>query len=338
MGTELHWEKLGRIFPNGDDSDCFGQVPFAVANQHFVRIYFSSRGDRDSRGQYTSFGAYIDICPGSDEQFDLSANAANVFLQAGICGEFDAYGVMPGSLVQKGERTLLFYCGWSRPEGRPYRWRIGVLERNRTTTTTSQSCREVRFSRSSELAACPIVFDTPAGLQMYFLRGDWICESEDTERLESTYLLYAATSENGLEWEVDEHPLLPPVVDFEAQTSATVLKDEDGYHLLFSFRNGKDFRNTPGRGYRLGYAFSADGVTWDRQDEFAGLTTSAEGWDSTMICYPSAFVWRQSVYLLYSGNDFGRSGFGLARLTGGLRGAISIVTGSTVHLTVDADW
>jgi hypothetical protein len=33
-----------------------------------------------------------------------------------------------------------------------------------------------------------------------------------------------------------------------------------------------------------------------------------------MQCYPNAFECDGSVYLIYNGNDFGRDGFGIARL------------------------
>jgi hypothetical protein len=37
-------------------------------------------------------------------------------------------------------------------------------------------------------------------------------------------------------------------------------------------------------------------------------------WDADMQCYPHAFECDGSVYLLYNGNEFGRYGFGLAKL------------------------
>jgi hypothetical protein len=69
-----------------------------------------------------------------------------------------------------------------------------------------------------------------------------------------------------------------------------------------------------GQAYRIGYAESDDGVAWTRMDEAAGIDVSESGWDSDMIEYPFVFDHKGDRYLLYAGNGFGRTGFGLAIL------------------------
>ena len=49
-----------------------------------------------------------------------------------------------------------------------------------------------------------------------------------------------------------------------------------------------------------------------RNDELAGIDVSPEGWDSEMICYPYIFEHRGLLYMLYNGNGYGKTGFGLA--------------------------
>ena len=41
---------------------------------------------------------------------------------------------------------------------------------------------------------------------------------------------------------------------------------------------------------------------------------SAEGWDSEMICYPYVFEHRGRFFMLYNGNGYGKTGFGVAVL------------------------
>jgi hypothetical protein len=55
-------------------------------------------------------------------------------------------------------------------------------------------------------------------------------------------------------------------------------------------------------------------VTWSRRDEMAGIEVSEEGWDSEMVNYPHVFVLDGETYMLYQGNEMGRSGIGLAKL------------------------
>jgi hypothetical protein len=70
-----------------------------------------------------------------------------------------------------------------------------------------------------------------------------------------------------------------------------------------------------GKRYRIGYAESSDGLHWIRKDNETGIHVSRSGWDSKMIEYPFVFDHQGSRYLLYNGNDYGKTGIGLALLT-----------------------
>ena len=43
-----------------------------------------------------------------------------------------------------------------------------------------------------------------------------------------------------------------------------------------------------------------------------GLTAGEDGWESEMVEYPCVFEWNRRRYMLYNGNDYGRTGVGLA--------------------------
>ena len=66
-----------------------------------------------------------------------------------------------------------------------------------------------------------------------------------------------------------------------------------------------------GSAYRIYYAESDDGLTWQRRDE-PDLTVSESGWDNEMVEYPFVFDHDGDRYMLYAGNTFGKTGFGLA--------------------------
>ena len=72
------------------------------------------------------------------------------------------------------------------------------------------------------------------------------------------------------------------------------------------------YRGKPGITYRIGYASSDDGIKWDLNIENAGIAISKTGWDSKMIEYPYVFLHKKQTYMLYNGNDFGKTGIGLA--------------------------
>ena len=64
--------------------------------------------------------------------------------------------------------------------------------------------------------------------------------------------------------------------------------------------------------YRIGYAESPDGVNWRRLDAQAGIAPSPEGWDSKSVEYPHVFDHKGTRFMLYNGNDYGRTGIGVA--------------------------
>jgi hypothetical protein len=65
--------------------------------------------------------------------------------------------------------------------------------------------------------------------------------------------------------------------------------------------------------YITGLATSPDGVNWTRADGQTGISASAEGWDSEMLCYPVIIKAAGQTYMFYSGNGMGRTGVGYAR-------------------------
>jgi len=97
----------------------------------------------------------------------------------------------------------------------------------------------------------------------------------------------------------------------QAFSRPTVIVDSDGYHMWFSYRSGR-----PGETYRIGYAWSPSGDRWELRLDEAAVGLSDSGWDSEMVEYPFVFDHKGQRYLLYNGNGYGQSGFGLAVLDG----------------------
>ena len=97
----------------------------------------------------------------------------------------------------------------------------------------------------------------------------------------------------------DEYAISVPRVIFENST----------YKMWYSYR-----ASPKGDTYRIGYAESADGISWERKDEEVGIDVSENGWDSEMIEYPFVFDHEGQRYMFYNGNEFGKEGVGLARI------------------------
>ena len=88
----------------------------------------------------------------------------------------------------------------------------------------------------------------------------------------------------------------------------TAVGRSGGYEMWFSFRSGG------GEPYRIGKAVCEDGRNWRLELAQAGITVSPDGWGSEMIAYPLVFEHEGQRFMLYNGNGYGKSGFGLAVL------------------------
>jgi predicted GH43/DUF377 family glycosyl hydrolase len=312
------WKKLGRIFNPFDVKDRFwlkefAQAPSVVIFEKFVRVYFSCRPHADDRGQYISYSGFVDL--NRSNLFDILKISDNPILELGRPGTFDEFGTYPVSVIQNNNEYYAYYGGWTRCESVPFTVSIGLaISRD----------QGVSFQKPGEgpLLTCnitdPFVVSGPKVRRfnnqwyLWYVAGTkWI---DNEGKPEAVYKIRMAQSPDGLNWSRDGKDLIENRLEKdECQASPDVFYFENNYHMFFCYKYSLDFRNNS-RGYRIGYASSPDLKNWTRNDAKAGIDLSSEGWDSQSISYPHVFQLDGNIYMLYLGNDFGRSGFGISRL------------------------
>ena len=132
---------------------------------------------------------------------------------------------------------------------------------------------------------------------------DWT--SENGEMIHVIKYATSIDGENWIKWGV----AIPFEIGIaQAFSRPSVIIDENGYHMWYSYRSGT------GKKYRIGYSYSRDGIDWKNDLNTIGIDVSNSGWDSEMICYPYVFDWKGDRYMLYNGNNYGKLGFGMAIL------------------------
>lgn len=223
----------------------------------------------------------------------------------GVLGAFDDSGVVTSCLVSTGDRRMLYYTGWSRGVTVPFYLVAGVA-----VSDAGQPFRRLsdgplldRNFADPFLTASPFVMGDGTSWRMWYVSGSkWEMTAGGPRHY---YHIRYAHSADGLTWErpgvicVDYHP----GSDEYAFGRPFVLKDRDRFLMWYSVR---------GTRYVIGYAESADGIRWLRQDATAGMQPSAEGWDSEMVEYPWILEHHGTRYMLYNGNGYGRTGVGFA--------------------------
>jgi hypothetical protein len=134
-------------------------------------------------------------------------------------------------------------------------------------------------------------------------------KSWDAGNGEMIHTINHAYSKDGHNWQRNGLAIPYEKEKFQAFSRPTILRHETGYDMWFSFRSGS------GEKYRIGYSHSKDGIAWPTGlIKDSGIDISPSGWDSEMIEYPYVFKHKERVYMLYNGNGFGKTGFGIAYL------------------------
>jgi predicted GH43/DUF377 family glycosyl hydrolase len=312
------WKKLGRLFTPADlpgDSWMkeYAQSPSAVVFDDFVRVYFCTRPAPSADGQYMSYLAYLDVAR-DDPTRVLRVGDAPAMPLGGF-GAFDEFGSNPVSVIRNGDEMRVYYAGWTRCESVPFNAAIGMaVSRDGGHSFERIGAGPVLSYSPDEpyLLGSPRIRKFGDTWSLWYVAGKaWL---KTALRPEPVYRLRMATSQNGVDWVKHGQDLLPAKLgDEECQACADIIEQGGRFHMFYSYRQAQNYKTGDG-GYRIGYAWSADLLTWTRDDDAAGMSVSAEGWDAEMVCYPHVFELDGSFYMLYQGNQMGRTGVGLALL------------------------
>lgn len=303
------WHKLGQIYaPTSEGrnpklvSHAANPLPVHITGDIY-RVFFSGR-DLKNR---SSVGAVdIDVI-----RREIVQEHAEPFFVHGPPGSYYADGVSIGNCYSCNGTRYILFMGWQTPSDGHWRGDIGRLVLN-SDLTLRLDC-DAPFMASDETdpisLSYPWVLQNADGhYQMWY--GSTIVW--DVGNGEMLHVINSATSSDGNYW--NREGLAVPFKTGVAQAFSrpTVMKNEDGLHeMWFSYRSGT------GEKYRIGYAYSEDGAEWTLDVGAAGITVSPNGWDSEMIEYPFVFEHGGERYMLYNGNGYGKTGFGLAVLSHG---------------------
>jgi len=302
----MGWRKLGRVFCGE------GQFPWMASHagvpvaerigSDIYRIYFSSR---DAQNRSHVGWLEVDI-----RQPNVILRLSDrPLLSPGAPGRFDDAGTTLSCVVQHGGRRYFYYIGWSLRHSVPYHLAIGLAVADGGADVPVASALPgpiVERDRVDPLfCTAPTVLVENGRWRMWYVSGlGWLKHGNG---MTPTYNIRYAESDDGADWPRTGLTVLDPEAEELGFSRPSILFDGDHYDIWYSVR-GRD------QLYRLGFARSADGLRWTRCDSEAGLEPSAEGWDSEMIAYPHVFGHGGRLYMLYCGNGFGRTGFGIAVL------------------------
>lgn len=305
MPATMKWRKQGLVYAPGGDrwwARTHAHLPAVDPTvRGAVRVYFTALDENN----YGRIG-YADL--DLEDPSRVLAVSPEPVLELGDLGAFDDCGTVASCLIPFQGSTYLYYHGFQRTARAPYILFTGLAIGGTDGRFEKVSRVPVldRIDGDPFMRAAPWVLADGDLLKMWYVS----CEnwSERNGGLHYRCNVRYATSRDGIHWESSDHVCIEPEGEDEyAVGRPCVLRDGDLYRMWYSRRGFREL-------YAMGYAESADGVTWERKDHLVGIYKSATGWDSEMVCYPCVADMAGRRLMFYNGNRRGASGFGYAVL------------------------
>ncbi|WP_392891449.1 hypothetical protein ACF6ZU_08260 [Pseudomonas migulae] len=299
------WQKLGLLYCPGSENrhpklltHAANPLPIHMVGDVY-RIFYCGR-DNENR---SSVGAVdIDIV-----KHEVVEEHYAPFFVHGPAGSFHADGVSIGNCYKSAGLTFMTFMGWQSPRQGHWRGDIGRIEVRDLTLVSGTEQLLMGMDQEDPISlAYPWVAPRECGgFEMWYPSVvSW--EAGNGEMLA---VVKHATSIDGKSW--SRHGSVVPYALGTAQAFSrpSVLDlGRSGLHMWFSYRAGT------GQSYRIGHAVgSADGQ-WELALDRLSIDVSEAGWDSEMVEYPFVFEHGEQIYMLYNGNGYGKTGFGLAVL------------------------
>jgi hypothetical protein len=223
-------------------------------------------------------------------------------IDLGAPGTFDENGTSYPCVT----RNYLFYTGWMPTQLVPFQNHVGLAERVDRENFRKVSRAPVLERTDFDPVSTGSVYVIEEGGRWRMWYTSFLSWDITQEPPKHSYVIKYAESKDGRKWSRSDQICIN--IDHSEKTSIcrpSVLKILNTYHMWYCWK---------GQNYRIGYARSVDGISWQPLDDHLILHCSTAGFDSVELAYPNVFKFKDHLYMLYCGNNYGAEGLGLARL------------------------
>ena len=267
--------------------------PTPVGLEGRVRLFFSSR-DTENRGRV----GWCDV----DERnpSEIVSGSRHAMFDVGRPGAFDDCGISVSHVLKVRGQWRMYYLGWNRPQTVPLHNAIGLA----TSKAPNRFRREFEGPLLDRSLADPFSVSYPFVVRekkrwtMYYGTHRGPGSNEKT----MAHVITSAHSDDGVYWVPSGHTVIG-LKRGEFALARPWIIPADKSLMMFTIY---------GKHRRIGLAQQTPNGFWRRiEDDFIPRSVR---WASDDVCYASHIYVGGRGLIFYCGNEYGRTGFGVAEL------------------------
>ena len=276
-----------------------------VLDRNRLRVLFSSR-DKENRNRIYRVDLNI------SDKVEIVEQPYTPVLDLGLPGYFDCDGLYGTSIVKNGDELFLYYAGWNAGLNGYFYSNIGVaVSRDNGLTFERKSNAPILSRDEIDPWACMAPFVSRIAKdewRMWYTSGVKLW-SETSGGIKSLYDIKTATSRDGIIWLKTGKTAIALGDETTNIARPCVIQSAGGFEVWYPYVNSKN------DGYLIGYGVSDDGYHFQRLDDAQEAMLRPDSkieWHSKEVTYPHVFIMNGRKLMLFNGNGFGKTGFGLA--------------------------
>ena len=266
-------------------------------SDNLSRLFFNSR-DVENRSSIYS----IDVCEST-----LVLNFDSVQLQQDF-GPPDSYfsqGISLGSFFQLNQKSYVSVMGWKINPGEHWVGRIGKIEMDPQGNLLKLGDTAWFNLDSSDPISLsyPAIYQNGQSLSMWY--GSTV--SWDAGNGEMLHVLKEKKSIDNISFHSTNSLIPYELGTAQAFSRPSIVEFKERNLMAYSFRGAQDK-------YKIGFVWLDDFSTATQLGGLTAFLPSDSEWENEMVEYPSLFVHHSKLFMLYNGNNYGKTGIGLVEI------------------------